>query len=92
MGGIRRFGVDFTVVLVTKFERVDLLSVIDFCVDVLVSGMSFLALARNLSSGSRLDLASYLPRWQETFDFDPLDKETSLRRYLLTPFSSRNSS
>ena len=47
------------VVLGTKFARFDFLSEIDFSVDVLVSGMSFLALARNLSSGSEPDFASY---------------------------------
>ena len=61
------------VVLGTKFARFDI-----FCpksILVLVSGMSFLALARNLTLASESDSTPFLTRWLETINFDAFDEE-----------------
>ena len=57
---------------------------------VLVSGMSFLALARNLSSGSEPASASRGVQLPETTDFDACGDEISPRSYVLTFFRLEN--
>ena len=66
------------------FERVDFLSENDFLVAVLVPGMSFSALARNLSSGSEPDSAAQRHQNLVMFNFDTVDEKILLLRYVLT--------